>query len=235
MRAAADAEAGVEAYRRAEFLAARDAFAARVAEAPGDPVARYNLGLTEAQLGDRQRALAHTTSAFLRAPRTDAFRWNLGVFASELARIDPAVERIAFGVGAAWVARQASPAGWQLLAVLASVGVCSAAGVGLRRRFSGAAGGRAWTGPVAVASLAAALLSAVALSEYGNLGTPAAAMLSEDARLRSVPTDADTPQTERPIPAGSLVTIEREFLTWRQVRRANGETGWLRTTTLVDL
>ena len=235
VRAAADAEAGVEAYRRAEFLAARDAFAARVAEAPGDPVARYNLGLTEAQLGDRQRALAHTTSAFLRAPRTDAFRWNLGVFASELARIDPAVERIAFGGGAAWVARQASPAGWQLLAVLASVGVCSAAGVGLRRRFSGAAGGRAWTGPVAVASLAAALLSAVALSEYGNLGTPAAAMLSEDARLRSVPTDADTPQTERPIPAGSLVTIEREFLTWRQVRRANGETGWLRTTTLVDL
>ena len=88
---------------------------------------------------------------------------------------------------------------------------------------------------MAVASLAAALLSAVALSEYGNLGTPAAAMLSEDARLRSVPTDADTPQTERPIPAGSLVTIEREFLTWRQVRRANGETGWLRTTTLVDL
>ena len=54
-------------------------------------------------------------------------------------------------------------------------------------------------------------------------------------QLRRVPTDADTPQTERPLPAGSLVTIEREFLTWRQVRRANGETGWLRTTTLVDL
>ena len=113
--------------------------------------------------------------------------------------------------------------------------VCAAATLGLHRRFHPAAATRRWTGPVAAAGLALGLLCAVALAQYGPLGRPGAAMLVNEVSLRSVPTDADTAQSERLVPAGSVVSIERQFLGWLEVRRANGETGWLRTSGLVPL
>lgn len=77
------------------------------------------------------------------------------------------------------------------------------------------------------------LIGALALRAYGPLADPAVAVVAARTELRSVPTAAA--QAQRPIDAGALVTVGKQFLDWVQVRRPDGEVGWLRKGDLVPI
>jgi hypothetical protein len=225
----------LEAYQRADFAAAAEGFRARAASHPGDWVARANLALARAQQGEAAQALAHTAAAFLRAPRSADLRFNLRLFAARAGRVDPAIARLLEGGGAAALARLASPAEWQGVLLVGAALFCAGAGLVLARRFRGGGRGAPLARAAGGAGVLAALAAAAALRGYGLLADPGAALLVRDTRLRSVPTDAETPQAERPLEAGSLVALRGEFLGWRRVRRPNGEEGWLREAALAPL
>ena len=79
----------------------------------------------------------------------------------------------------------------------------------------------------------AIFVSAVSLQQYGILARPNAAMVAESGVLRSVPTEAQEEQAQRPIVAGTLVEQTGRFLGWVKVQLPSGESGWLREDALV--
>ncbi|MCK6553093.1 hypothetical protein L6Q96_00680 [Candidatus Binatia bacterium] len=220
-------------YQSGNFTAARDAWQQRVAAEPTDWIARYNLGLAEAQLGNSGHALAETTAAFLLHPRDDAARWNLGTFIDRTPAADSRLVSLVRGTGPARLATLLAPAGWQVTLALGAGLLMSASALALYRRHRGK--------PLRPARAAATLLpgiislaaAATALHTYGPLSAPNAAMVAAETSLRSVPTAVA--QVEKPIAAGGIVNIDRRFLDWVQVTRAGGEVGWLRSTDVVPL
>jgi hypothetical protein len=232
--AAAPARAGdgVDAYVAGDFNAAREQLLARVTDAPADWIARYNLGLAEAQRGDAPRALGETLAAFVQAPRHADVRWNTAAFAARVPGFDRAAAAL---LAAPALVTAVSPASWQMLvgsgALLFSIGGALA----VRRRYR-TVRGRAWLAP-ALLVLGGVLTagSALALRAYGTLGDPRAAVVAGQPVLRSVPTDAETAQQQKPLPAGTLVVVEQDFLGWVKVGLRDGETGWVRHGDLVPL
>src|SRR5262249_14105950 len=71
--------------------------------------------------------------------------------------------------------------------------------------------------------------------QYGPVATPGAAVVAEQAILRSVRTEAESPQQQEPLAARAAVTVQQAFLGWTKVERSDGETGWLRHHELVPL
>jgi hypothetical protein len=101
-----------------------------------DWVARYNLGLAEAQRGDDGRAFGQTLAAFAYAPRDPSVRWNVALFAAKVSGVDAATAALIGGGFAAL----AAPASWQL-ALVAGVALASlGAAVLLRRTYLGTGG-----------------------------------------------------------------------------------------------
>jgi hypothetical protein len=225
----------LDAYRGGDFERARAGYAKRAELAPEDWIARANLGLAQAQLGHRGEALAATLSAFVRAPREPALRWNLRLLAGALGAVDPSVAALAEGSGAAALARIASPAEWQLTRALGSAIACAGGALALCARFrSGARASRAARSGIATGAALCAV-SAIALASYGALADPAAALLVEPAALRSIPTEAAREGISRPLDAGALLRVRGHFLGWRRVECENGEQGWLRAETIAPL
>lgn len=128
-----------------------------------------------------------------------------------------------------------SPAQWQWLVVLAAA--LGATGFALvllaqhHQRFR-PCGTPALAAPVLAALIIAA--AAVAHAHYGILADRSAAIVSTPAQLRSIPTELEQQET-KDLPAGTLATIDKEFLGWRLLRLANGETGWVRAEHLVPV
>lgn len=230
LAARADAD-GLERYGEGDFAGARAEFLAAAQAAPSDWIARYNLGLADAQLGHDGRALGETLSALAHAPSSPAVRWNAAAFAARV----PGLDGRAAAVLASDFVTALPPAGWQALLVLAAVLFCSGAALWLRRRY--AARGRAgvWSAALIGAGVLCALASTIALQRYGALADPNAALVAQTTVLRSVPTDAEAPGQQRPLAAGALVLAQRDFLGWVQITLPSGETGWLRDADLVPL
>jgi hypothetical protein len=225
---AADA---VDAYAKGDFAAAHEALITRVKTAPTDWIARYNLGLAEAQRGDAGHALGETLAAFVHAPRQPDVWWNARAFAARVPGFDRAAAAL---VAAPHLATVASPAEWQGLALAAVLLGCAGCALTLRRRYRDAHG-RAWAGLSLIVIAAAIGGGAVtSLNAYGRLADPRVAMVAGQPVLRSVPTDAEPAQQQKPLPAGTLVMVEQDFLGWVKVDR-DGETGWLRHGDLVPL
>lgn len=233
----ADPAAPLDEYRQGNFTAAQQQLAARVAAAPSDWVARYNLGLAAAQLGDSGRALGETAAAFVLQPRDEAVRWNLRLFAARVVGLDPVLVRVAFAAGAAAIARSASPATWQALLIAACVALCAGSALLLQQRYQSdrsVARIRSGRGLLACGVIGMCL-ALIALQQYGPLANPSAAIVAQATALRAVPTDADGAQQPAPLAAGTVVVSQKAFLGWVKVARANGETGWLRGSDLVPL
>ncbi len=229
---------GTDAYRAGEFEAARTVWLEQVAADPMNWVARYNLGLAEAQRQDEARAFAHTAAAFVAAPRDGGVQRNLSLFGDALAeegRVDPVLSRLAFGTGPAFLARQASPWEWQWVAIAGAIGVALGGALLLRRRHAGSTGTPWGAWSWVAAGFAGIGLSLVSLHQYGDLVHPHGALVVEASTLRSVPTDAQASQVQRPLPTGTYVRQGREFLGWLQVELPGGEVGWLRAGDLVPL
>lgn len=222
----------LDTYAKGDFAGARQMLFARTQAAPADWIARYDLGLAEAQVGDAPRALGETLAAFVHAPRDPDVRWNANAFAAAVPGFDRGAATLTAAPG---IAAALSPAAWQWVLITAAIVCCGGAALMLRWRYGRAAGPR-WT---AVALLAvggvggsAALLN---LRAYGTLADPRAALVAGQPVLRSVPTDAEQAQQQRPIAAGTLLVAEQDFLGWVKVGLPSGESGWLRRGDLVPL
>ncbi|MBX3024732.1 protein BatD [bacterium] len=199
----------------------REALRTQVEAAPLDWIARYNLGLAEAQAGDSGRALGETAAALALAPRQAVVRANARALAASV----PGAEATLAPLLDHRLAALASPAHWQL--TLLAGAVLAAAGIAVGRR-------RPSSLLLAAGALAMAV-AGVALRAQGAFADPRAALVARAAALHPLPTEA-APAADAPALApGSLVIAGGDFLGWRQVRRADGATGWVRGSDLVPL
>jgi hypothetical protein len=214
-------------YARGDFLAARQAWRDAAQAKPSDWVARYNLGLAGAQLGDDGGALAETAAAFLHRPSDADVRWNLGVFAARVPGLDPTLSRFANGGGAVKLASLLSPAYWQLLLFAAISVCCFAAGVSLRRWSRSLGYSPVWLALFGSGAMLA-LASWAGLHQYGHLADPAAALVTREVVVRSVPTDAESTQAAKAIAPGAVVVVRGDFLGWSRAALPSGEIGWVR-------
>ena len=53
--------------------------------------------------------------------------------------------------------------------------------------------------------------------------------------LRSIPTDLETSQKSSPLGVGVVASTDKTFLGWRRLVFPDGQTGWVRSETLVPL
>jgi hypothetical protein len=224
-----------EAYARGEFRAAESGWRTVVKKQATDAAARHNLGLALAQQDRWAEAAAQWTSAFLLNTRDDNARWQLalglqrsGLAPAELVDFSRAEGRHA-------LARLASPAEWQGVALVAGVLIAVALVLLLLKGY-GRIG--TWARPAALVTLLLAMLLAatatLALRTYGQLAHPEVALVWRASTLRSVPTEADT-QKVTALSPGSLAVVDREFLGWSRLNFTGGQTGWARTADLVML
>ncbi len=230
------AESATESYKRGDFATASTAWAKDVAAAPADWTARHNLGLALAQQDRWAEATGHWTSAALLNARADATRWDLALGLQRSGLANPDLVELSRGEGSFRLARLASPGEWQLALIGAAV-LLALAFVALLLQGYKKIG--PWGAPTAwSASLLAVLLAAAAtfsLHAYGPLANPNAVFVWEATTLRSVPTDADTAQKVTPLSAGSIALVEKTFLGWTKLTFTGGQSGWVRTETLVPL
>ena len=229
------ADAGAEAYRTGDFPAARAVWETEIKGNPGDWVARNNLGLALAQEGNWDEATAQWARAWLAAPGEADVRWNLALGLKKASYQAPDFRRL---TGDNWGNRLAtllSPGGWQI----ALLGGCALSAGAVALFLIGCYARRpAWgmiAGPAGLVGVLLMGASAFALSRYGLLADPKAALVVTTAPLLSVPTEAPVEQVAKGAPAGLLVRCEHQFLGWTQVRLANNETGWVRSETLLPL
>jgi len=222
----------IDAYAAGDFPTAQRELLARVSAAPSDWIARYNLGLTEAQLGNLPRALGETLAAWVAAPRDADVRWNATVFGAQVPGLDRTAATLITAPGLVGVL---APSTWQVVLIAAAGLLSIGVALMLRRRYAAGPRRRAPGLAIAVMGLAGMLTAGAALHRYGPLADPRAAVVAGAPSLHSVPTEAEQPQQARPIAAGTLVIVERDFLGWVKVGLRDGETGWLRHADLVPL
>jgi hypothetical protein len=222
------AEAGHEAYQKAEFSRAEEIWRASVSASPDNWKLRHNLGLAVAQQQRWSEAAASWGVAFLAAPRDPMVRWHLALGLERAEFTQPELQALSSGQGLGWLARFASPAEWQLGAVAGIVSIALALASLLlsrhfpeRRLYARAAIALGLAGPLTLATCFAALHA------YGRLADPSAVLVWKATELHSVPTEAGEQKTE-PLSAGTIAIQTGSFLGWDQMLFPNGQTGWAR-------
>ncbi len=206
---------------------------------PRDQTIAWNLGiaLQKAGLASPEDTAASKFTPHL-ANFLDAARREEGMDEARQPSPEPAhreLVAIAHPPAAMRIVAALSPAQWQWLVVLAALlGATGFAVVLLaqhRPRF------RPYGQPALAAPVLAALITvaaALAHAHYGILADRRAAIVGTTSSLRSIPTDLEQ-QEAKPLPAGTIAAMEKEFLGWRLLRLGNGETGWARSECLVPV
>ena len=236
MPVVAHADSTSDAYKRGDFAAASTEWFKTVAATPNDWAARHNLGLALAQQDRWAEATAHWTSAFLLNPRAPATRWDLALGLQHSGLAQPDLVELSRGDGAYEIARMASPGQWQLALIGAGLLFATALILLLLQGYKRIGSWGSWI--AVLAGLAAMLLAAAgtfSLRTYGDLANPGAVFVWEATTLRSIPTDADTAQKTSPLSAGSIAVVEKSFFGWTKLTFAGGQSGWVRTETLIPL
>lgn len=218
-----------EAYRQGQYPESEELLRRLIIDAPQDAAPRYNLGLTLMQQERWEEALAWTLSSWLQAPGREEVAWNLQVASREAeVKLDiPDPESIP-----AWF----SPRQWQMttliFAWLGFLGLLALMIFAYRQPSH-----RMVLAVISIAAAFAFLVAGLALwarSGYGLLADPSAAMLIRTAQVRSIPTEVSE-QILLEAPPGLATVVEKEFLGWRQIRFASGQSGWVRKSELVPL
>jgi tetratricopeptide (TPR) repeat protein len=223
-------------YRQGDFAAAEKAWLATVVKNPTDWRARHNLGLALIQQERPAEAAAQWTAAFVQHPSDPSLLRDFAL-GCDKAGYTPAVLAVFAQSGPVQdLARLASPAGWQLVLVVAGLLVAVAFGLWLLVGY----GRRArWLKPAVWSLLVLALLltaaAAVSLHAYGPAADVRAALAWRHSALRSIPTEADTTQKTTPLAAGALAVVDKTFLGWVRLSFDNGQTGWVRQEDVVML
>lgn len=230
------AESAIEAYKRTDFPAAEKMWQAEVKAAPSDWTARHNLGLALSQQDRWAEATAHWTSAFLLAPAAPETRWALALGLQRSGLAPAELVEFSQGKGRHDLARRASPGGWQLILIGASLLIAVSIVLMLLTGY-GRIG--SWAKPAALVSILVAILLAAAASYslriYGQLAHPDVVLVWQASVLRSIPTEADTAQKTSPLSAGSIAVADKTFLGWTRLAFPNGQTGWVRSEVLIKL
>ena len=198
-----------------------------------DWAAHYTVAAYQIEQGQWDLAVAHASAAFLQHPSLAATRDNLRFALQQTGTMDPTLRRLLYGAWYQRIPALLSPAGWQRLALSASV--ILAAGfiaivfsvyvskhiVSRRYILSGAR--------TAIAAGAALLITSVmAWNAYGTLNRPNAGVLLQAINLSPLPTDLVTEQETSPLFAGSVVLPHHSFLGWRQITFGDNAPGWVR-------
>jgi len=228
------AETAAESYKRGDFAAAERGWQTSVKAAPGDWVARHNLGLALAQQDRWAEATAWWTSAFLLNSRADTTRWDLSLGLQRSGLAEAQLVDLSRGEGRYHLVRLATPGEWELALIGAGLLVAAALILLLLQGYRRIGG---WGKPTALAvTLLGIVLAAAAtfsLHTYGPLADPGAVFVWKSDTLRSIPTDADTTQKTSPLSAGSIAVAEKTFLGWTMLSFPSGQTGWCRTEDLI--
>jgi len=206
--------------------AARAAALARAAGQPSDWTARYDLGVAESNAQRPAFAFAETAAAFAQAPAQPVVRAALRELAGSVPYANARMLSLMTGASpVAWLAA------WQWQAVLLMGALLMATALGA---ISLAHAPRAAVA-MAVLGVACAGSAANALTQYGALADPRAALVAEPTVLRGLPTDAQPSDGVAPLAVGALVRSEKTFLGWTFVRLADDSSGWVRSGELVPM
>lgn len=217
-----------QAYTSGDFAKAATLQRAQLATSPADPALRHNLALSLAQQGQWAEAAAHAYAAKLQDPHSPALDRLLQITQAKTAYRPPAIAPFALrlsapewqnlGLASALLALL-SPLFWLLSAY------CASARPLWRALF-------VLTLLTACGGLLASILS---LRAQGDAARPGAVLVWQDDTLRAVPTDLGEQQITSPLPAGTLARVDKPFLGWRHLTLPDGNSGWVRSESLVGL
>ncbi len=74
-----------------------------------------------------------------------------------------------------------------------------------------------------------------AVRRHGVLADPLAAFVNETSDVRAVPSELMTNQQAATLFPGTVVIVDRTFLSWDHVITTNGNEGWVRAESLIWL
>ncbi len=223
-------------YAAGNFIQAAATWRQRVDAHPTDWRARNNLGLTLLQQGHDETAAAELAVAFLHAPNQAAVLSNFRLAMQE-ARLSPDVlGELAMDHPLSDLARLASPAGWQLVLVLAAILGALALALALLRGYGRRIPAVRWLTPALLGvALLATALAVMCLGAYGIARNRNATLVSHTTTLYSIPTEAETAQKTSALSAGVIGRVDHGFLGWSHVTFPGGQAGWVRNDDLIML
>ena len=195
-----------------------------------DWAAHYNITTAMIQEGNWNYAVAHAATAFLLEPSSTANRDNLRFAIQQAGSMDPTLRRLLYGPWFQQFPALLSPAAWQHLALIASL-ILAAGLTALvltlylptnRRPLRLAGRGALIAGGVLI------VVAIGSFNSYGLLARATAGILVEGVNLNPSPTELVPEQETSPAAAGSVVSPQRSFLSWRQVGLEANASGWVR-------
>lgn len=225
------------AYQAGRYAEAATAWTRAAAQAPGDWALHHNAALAYAQSGQWGPAAGHWTAAW--AVNRDNPAVHAGVLAglAELDGVDPSLRRLLIGRPVERFAGRLPVAGWEALGLAGATAAALGLGlivISLYTSFRP----RWWLGAGVGFTLiggAMAYSSVDAVRRHGVLADPLAAFVSETSDVRAVPSELMTNQQAATLFPGTVVIVDRTFLSWDHVITANGNEGWVRAESLIWL
>jgi len=228
----------VAAYQSGGFAAAEKAWRARLASVPTDWIARHNLSLALAQQERPAESAAQAAAAFVQQPGNTAVRWHFGHSIERSGFASPTLAAFLNPSPRHTLAREASPATWQHIVILAAFTAALALGGLLWNVYGPRRAGIRWTAVGLFILASAGSVAAISsLLAYGTAASTSAVVVARAGTLRSIPTEADTAQKTSPLAPGALALTDLSFLNGRWIRLVfeNGQTGWVRKDDVVPL
>jgi tetratricopeptide (TPR) repeat protein len=232
----ASAAEGYAAYQRGDFLKAEASWRTALDQAPLDAGLHLNLSLALSQQNQWHEATAHALLAFLQAPAEPRTLRQMRFCLQQPTYTPQGVEPLIDDSFLASNVRRLTPRGWQsaTACLLGSVMLCLVAGIAVRFGWL-----PRWLKPVLFATAFVALAGAAgavySFFHYGQFRDPNVVLVWRENALYSVPTAADSQQQKSKVEPGTVAIAERTFLSWTQLRFANGETAWVQTSGLIAI
>lgn len=225
------------AYRAGQFAEAAAGWSAAAAKRPGDWALHHNAALAHGQLGQWGPASGHWVAAW--AVNRDNRVLEAGILTglAQLDGVDPALRRLLVGRASDRFAGRLPVASWERLGLVGAAVLAVGLGlvvISLYTPFRP----RGWL----LAGLAVALLGGAvgygavdAIKRHGVLADPLAAFVTETSDVHAVPSELMTNQQAATLFPGTIVIVDRTFLSWDHVITENGNEGWVRSEALVWL
>ncbi|MES2307853.1 MAG: hypothetical protein V4507_03240, partial [Verrucomicrobiota bacterium] len=216
-----------ELYRSGKFDEGKSLSIERLKHNPSDWLAHSRLSLCLIQKGEWNQAYAHALSAWLLNPSNKDLRWNLEVSYQQSHFPESGIEAL---YRTYW-----NPAGW--FSVFTWQGVAASGGVlliiGLFRMMNASyhpslSQTKKMDQILMSAGVILLILSLFSISQFGVFSSPRVMVLVQEVELKSIPTDLPEGVQSRKVPAGTVVTLQKEFLGWAKVRLSQKEEGWMR-------
>jgi hypothetical protein len=223
----------LSAYTKGDFVTAQKTWSDSLKSAPTDWTAHHNLALTLIQQNRAGEASGHALAAFVQHPQNPSVRWHLDYAFKAAGGTPTALKPFLSGTPAAWLARLASPTCWQFVVIASAWLAALAISLGVYGAYKHRP--RKWlVRALIIISILLAIVGSLSLRTYGPLADARAVVVITATTLRSIPTDLDT-QKSSPLSTGVIAATDKAFLGWSHLVFPDGQTGWVRSETLVSL